>query len=165
MKNTESTLKSEFQKLAGKQCWGVIAGNGTGSFITLNIGNKIPLRTPLDNPTLDESVRNYEGEYSLYIECVWRLDSDNEIICGAWDDNSKKGKMLKGLKLLMGTQITQINLFEPAWDFTIEFSKKYKLKVFCDQINEKNADDNYSLFTPKQVITIVSRSRLQVESR
>jgi hypothetical protein len=65
----------------------------------------------------------------------------------------------------MGTQITQINLFEPAWDFTIEFSKKYKLKVFCDQINEKNADDNYSLFTPKQVITIVSRSRLQVESR
>ena len=165
MENLENILKIEFQKLTGKQCWGIIAGNGTGSFITLNIGDKIPLKTPLDNPTLDENARNYEGEYGLYIECVWRLDSDNEIICGAWDDNSKGGEMLKGLKLLTGTQITQINLFEPAWDFTIEFSNHCKLKVFCDQVNEKDATDNYSLFAPKQIITVINRSGLQAESR
>ena len=165
MENLEGNLKAEFQKIIGEECWGIIAGTGTGSVVSIQIGNKIPRKKSLDNIALEQAVRDFEAEYSLHIECVWRLDSDHEIICGAWDDNSKGGKMLQGLNHLLGKQITRVTLLEPAWDFIIEFSNLFKFKVFCDQVNEEDENDNYSLFTPTQTITVSNRSKIQSKSR
>jgi hypothetical protein len=165
MEDLEGKLRSEFRKVIGKECWGIVAGAGTGSSMNVQIGNKILRTKPLDNTALAHDVRNFEAEYSIYIECVWRLDSDKGIICGAWDDNSKKGKMLQGLNHLLGNQITRIIILEPAYDLIIEFSNSFKLKVFCDQVNEKDGNDNYSLFTPTEIITVGNRSKLLTESR
>ena len=63
--------------------------------------------------------------------------------------------MLNGLKLLIGQRISRINLSKPGFDLDIEFSKGLTLKVFCDQTNENDQNDNYMLFTRDQIITAV----------
>jgi len=160
---TGKDLKSNLYKLINKECWGFVAGKGTGSVFSLRIGEKIPLEEPVDNPNLPEDIRNNESEFSLFVECVWRIDSNKKIICGAWDDNSKNGKMLKGLKMLMNSTITAVNIYEPAFDLIIEFSSGVFLKIFCDQINEVDEYDNYTFFTPSGWITVGTRSKLTVE--
>ncbi len=165
MSDLESKLKLEIHNLVGKECWGTVAGEGAGSFISLEIGDKIPRRKLVDNSALEMIVRNYEGEYGLSIECAWRLDSDKEVICGSWDDNSKKGKMLQGLNLLVGRHITRVDLLKPAWDLTVEFSDSLILKIFCDQTNEEDENDNYMLFTSTEILVIGSRGRLDFEQR
>lgn len=165
MSNVENKLELEMSKLVGKECWGIIAGKGTGSFVNFEIGHKIPRKKVIENPSLGKALRNYEGEYNLSLECAWRLDSDKEVICGAWDDNSKGGKMLEGLNLLVGRRITRISLSKPSWDLTVEFSDALTLKIFCDQTNEKDRNDNYMLFTPAEIITVGHKGRLESEQR
>jgi hypothetical protein len=160
---SKTYLKSKLLELNGKECWGMAAGSGTGSVIELFIGKKIPLKEPVDNLNLSDDVRNNDAEFSLFIQCVWRLDSTKKVICGAWDDNSCKGKMLKGLKLLVNPKILCVNVSEPAFDLGIEFSNGLSLKVFCDQTNEKDKLDNYSLITLSKTIIVESDSVIRIE--
>jgi len=160
-KNLKEKLKAQLLQLVGKRCWGIVAGDGSGSIISLCIGDKIKRKKPIENPTLTKDVQEYDSEYRLLLFCVWRLDSDKKIICGAWDDNSQGGKMLKGLNMLVGRKITQVNVCEPALDITISFSGYVRLKVFCDQINEIDKYENYTLSTPMEVFVVGNRSRLR----
>jgi len=142
MSDLEEQLKTSMSQLINKECWGIIAGEGTGSFVNLEIGEKIRRNKELENPALETDVRQFEGQYSLSLECAWRLDSTEAVICGSSDDNSKGGKMLSGLKLLTGLRISRVNLSKPGLDLEIEFSKGLTLKVFCDQTNENDQNDN-----------------------
>jgi hypothetical protein len=163
MSDLEKKLETSINQLIDKECWGIVAGEGTGSFVNLEIGEKIRRNKEIENPALETDVRQFEGQYSLSLECAWRLDSTEAVICGASDDNSKDGKMLDGLRLLIGRRISRINLSKPGLDLDIEFSKDLTLKVFCDQTNENDQNDNYMLFTPDQIITVSYGSRLECE--
>ncbi len=165
MESLADALQSNLRQLMTTKCWGIIAGSGTGSVLNLQFGAKIPRQKPLDNPTLRQDVRLFDAEYDLFIECVLRLDTNQEVICGAWDDNSTEGPMLEGLNNILEKPVTGITVLEPAWDVIIEFDDSFKLKIFCDQVNEEDENDNYSFFTPKQVITVGTRGKLQTEPR
>lgn len=82
----QGKITAEFRKslnsLIGQPCWSVIAGRGTGSVISLHFGNKLPLQQPIKNSYLSEEQRKYEGELILFIQCVWRIDSEVEVIGG-----------------------------------------------------------------------------------
>lgn len=165
MDNLNDKLKTALSQLIGKECWGVVAGSGTGTVVSFQIGSKLARDKPIDNPQLSEDVRNYEGEYCLFIECVWRLESKEEVMCGAWDDNSADGKMLQGLNMLVGKRVTDLSWVEPAWDLAITFSNNLQLKVFCDQVNEEDQIDNYMVFTPTDILTVGTKSVLEFEQR
>lgn len=165
MSNTRKKIIDELYHLIGKENWGFVAGKGTGSILQLLLGNKIPLNEPNDNTNLSDEVRNSEAEYILYIECVWRLDSNNKIICGAWDSNSKNGRMLKGLSSIVGINIVNIEVIEPAFDLIIEFSNSHILKIFCDQTSGDKYTSNYSLFTKTEILSVGCNSKIEVETR
>jgi hypothetical protein len=165
MNELEKRLDLELLKLVSKECWRIVAGKGTGSVVSLQIGDKIPRKRRVDNPALPSDIQNFEGEYIVFVECVWRLDAVNEVICGAWNDNSEGGKMLKGLKRLVGQRVTSVTLGRPGFDLEIGFSNDLKLKLFCDQTNEIDNRDNYMFFTPSEIITISVASKIEVEPR
>ena len=91
-----------------------------------------------------------------------RLDSDSEVICGAWDDNSKGGPMLNGLDRLVGERLEAVTLTRPGLDLELRFPS-CSLRVFCDNVNEVDMEDNYSLFIPGKVVTVAARSRVELE--
>jgi hypothetical protein len=165
----QDDITAEFRKslnsLIGQPCWSVIAGRGTGSVISLHFGNKIPLQQPIKNSYLSEEQQKYEGELILFIECVWRIDSEAEVICGCWEDNAKDGSMLIGLQNIIGQKVESINLSSPAWDLAINFSNSMVLRIFCDQTNLMEAVDNYSFSSLEVTYTVSTRSKLQQEHR
>src|ERR1700760_3860825 len=110
-------------KLAGLDCWGVIAGSGSGSRVTLHLGKRIKRERPLMNPRLPELVRSHTGEYGLFIEnCAWRLDGDSTL-CTSKTPNENDGPMVAGLRSLEGQRIVATLAVSGIQDVVLEFSK------------------------------------------
>ncbi len=154
-------FRANLNLLVSKECWSFIAGPGTGSFVTLDFGPKVPRRTPLKNKTLTQEQREYRGEISLFVECSWRIDSGTEVVCSSQDDNEPGGEMLQGLKLLTGEKVEEVNVFPPALDLVLKLTGGFSLRLFCDQTNE----DNYSLFSQNSVFVVGGCGKLRREAR
>lgn len=165
----QGDITVEFSKslnsLIGQPCWGVVAGKGTGSVISLHFGNKIPLPQLIKNPHLSDDLQKYEGEMILFVKCVWRIDSEVEVICGCWEDNTKDGPMLKGLQNIVDQKVESIELSLPAWDLAIHFSNLMVLRIFCDQTDLSDTVDNYNLFLPEIIYTVSPKGKLEQEIR
>ena len=166
---SQKKISVEFEealnRLVGQLCWGVSAGVGTGSVVDLKIGRKILRKIPVRNPHLGQLQRKYDSEYAIFIHCVWRVDSKSKIVCGCWDDNTENGEMLAGLRRLVGSTITSVNVKNPAWDLDLTFSNGLVLRVFCDSVNLVDMDDNYSVFLPEGIFTVGTRGKLLKQQR
>lgn len=161
---SQGQLASSLENFVGKRCIGHVAGGAAGSHVSLEFGQRVQRLRPLSNPALSEEQRLTEAEYSVFVLCSWRLDSEFEVICGAWDDNSEGGPMLKGLDLLIGRRLDAFNLIAPGLDLELRFGN-ISFRIFCDNVNEDDKEDNYSLFLPAEIVTIATRSRMEREQR
>lgn len=151
------------KKLVGTPCIGFAAGSGTGSVIDLVFGKKIPRQKPIDNPFLSKVLRDNKGEYSLLIECVWRLETNKKVICGAWDDNSQNGPMLKGLQKIVDHNVDFIHLSKPGLDLQIGFDNGFVLRIFCDSTNSVDKNDNYYVYLNMEKKTYCVKYRSKVD--
>jgi hypothetical protein len=165
----EDISVDEFRKslgrLAGQVCWGTVAGAGRGSVLSLNIGSKLIRDVPVKNPNLSDEVRNYDPEYSLFIECSWRVNSKTQVLFGAWDENDVEGPKIQGLQALVNQKIRSVSCSEPAFDLEIVFENELTLRVFCDSTNDIDAADNYALFLPHEIFIICNKSTIRKEER
>lgn len=164
-KVTLDKFEASLNQLTNQVCWGFVAGKGTGSVVELNLGRKVSRKAPVKNPHLTDEQRANDSEFALFVECTWRLESKTQVICGAWDDNSKLGAMRKGLERLVGQTIDSISLARPSLDLALRFSNQLVLRIFCDQTNPAEMVDNYSLFLPRMICIVGTRSRLRQEVR
>jgi len=151
--------------LVEKTCWGVTAGEGTGSVIGVDFGKKINRKRPLSNIHLSEEQRNFQGEYDLFVECSWRIDSQESVVCGSKDANESYGTMVSGLNRIVGQRIVAVNANLPAYDLELRFDNDLILKIFCDETNESEDCDNYTFGTPEQNYIVGCRSQLSIEER
>jgi hypothetical protein len=145
-RNYLSEFQNNLKHLIGKECWSVIGGAGTGTHISLDFGDKIPIKKPLTNPHLTEEERNFNGEFSFYITCAWRIESELEVISGCWEDNAKDGPMLNGLQKIINQKVIAVELSLPALDLKLTFENNFSLQIFCDQTSLEEGYDNYTFF-------------------
>lgn len=149
---------SDLQKLVGKECWGIVEGEGTGSIIDFKLGEKILMEKPIENEYLPRDLQLYNSEFSLFVQSVWRVDSRERVICGAWTEHEF---VHQEMAQIIGQTVKTIELFEPAFDLKITFSNELKLNIFCDQTNDVDENDNYSYFTPEIIYTVAHKSSLE----
>jgi len=152
------TLKS----LVGKRCWGVSAGEGTGSVFVLDFGRQIPRDKPIANPHLTPEQRRYTGELSLMVWSAWRIDAKHTVVCG-WNDSSRNdGPMVRGLKSLVGRSVKSVSFDRPAFDLEVRFQERC-LRLFCDQTKHRRGYENYwlTLSSPKRSYVVGPRGRLR----
>ena len=147
---------NDLQLLVGKECWGVI--EGTGSIIIFDFGKKIRRQNPIINDHLSDDSQNFESEFSLFIHCVWRVDSTEKVIFGSWTEHEI---VHREINQIVGNTVEKVVLFEPAFDLQITFSNGLKLSIFCDQTNDSDKNDNYDFFTPKIIYTVGHKSNLE----
>lgn len=156
-------LIDALQKLVGTPCWSIITGLGTWPTLSMQFGNKVPLERPLTNDHLTEEERLFEGEYALFIECSWRIDSNSEAVTSSQD--SLENNALEKLSLLRDMKVVDIFLAKPSYDLTVFFSNGYNLKAFCDETNDIEDYDNWSIFLTEVVYTVGAKSILKKELR
>lgn len=150
--------------LVGKRCWGIAAGANTGSVIDLHFGAKVPRRCSVPNPTLPADLRDFGGEFGLLVECAWRLDAPEGIVCGWIESASGRDPMNAGLRRIMGQTVQQVSVVPPAWDLSLHFENTLILRVFCDRTASASGDDNYTFFTPTCAHVVSNRSCLVRET-
>ena len=158
-------LQTHLNSLVGQKCWSVIAGAGTGSTLHVFFGAQILRARPIRNRWLTEAERTHEGEFSLFVECAWRLERGNTMVCGSTDDERNDGPMVQGLAQLVGRTIEGVTLNTPVPDLTVGFDDSLRLVVFCDQTNVEAGYDNYSVRARDTIIIVGSRGVLQLEQR
>lgn len=165
MEPAVNDLRQACLQLVGLQCRSVIAGAGTGSRMSLGFGEARARRKPLTNSTLSEFQKKFETSHKLFITCSWRLDAPSRVICGAWDDNREGGPMLEGLARLCDHRVSDLLFRQPGLDLELTFDHGLRLTIFCDQVNESDEDDNYSVFLPQEILTVGTKSAIRSTER
>lgn len=155
-------LRKALGGLVGSECWSIIAGRGTCSSIMLDFGKKMPREAELKNRRLSEEQRKNRGESALYVTSVWRLDSAEGVICGAWENKRKGGLIPKGLRMLKGRTVDGFDLDDVGMDLVLAFSGGFRLKIFCDALNEIDQSNNYTLSTQGDLYIVGLRSVLRL---
>jgi hypothetical protein len=161
-----SELRDALVLLKGKECWSIVAGAGTGSAIHLEFGAKVPRRVPLrERPRLSAEQVCYEGEIDLFVQCAWRLERSQSVICGSTDDDRNDGPMVEGLSELRGMTVQDVDVSDPIPDFELRLTGDMRLKVFCDQTNIETNIDNYSVRVGETIYVVASKGQLATEKR
>ncbi|MEM9103847.1 MAG: hypothetical protein AAGB12_16185 [Pseudomonadota bacterium] len=149
--------------LKGKLCWSVVAGPGTGSVVKLGFGGKNKRNKPLKNAKLINEQRCFKPELELMIHCAWRLLKSDIVICGWRDSNELEGNMLKGLNQLNNKTVESIRLSKNTYDLDIYFENDICFQLFCDQTNDYDSDENFTLFMNPGTCTIGLKSIIEVD--
>jgi len=128
-------------------CWGVVAGSGAGSMVSLKFGGKTEKIIPSRNSTLSEDLRKYEAEYSLFLQhCDWRLQRSSEVLASSASSNHEGGPMLAALHQIVGQRVMEVEVDFPSFDLKMEFENGVRLIVFCFG-NSTDDWDNYIFST------------------
>ena len=130
----ELNFLQSLNDLIGLECWGVTGGEGTGSIISLDIGNKILKNKPSKNPHLSELVSKYKSSHGFMLHCPWRIETNKKILSGSFMPNDNDGMMVSGLNKVIGTTIKKVTCIKPAYDLLIEFSNETNLVASCSNI-------------------------------
>ncbi|MDR4509009.1 MAG: hypothetical protein MRJ65_12380 [Candidatus Brocadiaceae bacterium] len=156
-------FKNEIGKLIGKNCWGVVAGQGNGSMVTLHIGEKVKRSQPLRNEKLSQDLRVFQGEFCVFIKgCSWRFEHTKCIKC-SW--RQEENVLVQALKPFNeGLRILKITAKDVFLDLAIEFENQYSLFLFCDQMPIDQGIDNYSIRTPSGWFTVGPKNVLSFEA-
>lgn len=88
------------------------------------------------------------------IWCAWRLDKKDKVICSWNDGNDKNGLMRQGLNELVNKGVVSVRVESPAYDLTLQFENELSLKIFCDQTNPEEDDENYTFFVKDFTYTV-----------
>lgn len=155
------TLLDDFtaalHSLIGKKVFDVIGGNG--SRISLSIGVPARRSEPIPNPHLSKRQQEYTGSHELFVECVWRLTSPDEIVAAAFDASIGETVDVPSFAPAVDQPITRIELQEPALDLVLHLGDRHRLALFCDHHNPDHGC-NYTLSTPDRLYAVGPRGTL-----
>jgi len=141
-----SELVRNLPLLIGLRCWGIVAGVGNGSMATLHLGARVARRPALANQYLSDELRQYRGEYCLFVKgCAWNLNVGPRIICSSTDPEPKIGTELT--RQLTGATITKSNVEESTANLQVEFGEHGVLSLLCHQ-PRRDGVDNYAVRFP-----------------
>jgi hypothetical protein len=154
-----------WQWLHRQACWGVAAGSGTGSQVSLHFGRKLRRARELNNPTLAPDLRLYQGEVILFIECKWSLESQRKRLFDSEKHQGLDARMVEELQRLVGAVVDQISLSLPPRTLSVQFNNGIHLNVEAVKQQGEDLHDNYSLLVPDRSYIIGPDLRLQIQPR
>jgi hypothetical protein len=153
-------LTAELHALVGQPCWSASAG--PRATVAMDLGEKLRRAQALKNPRLTDEQRHFIGEHWLLVQCAWRLDSADGVVCASGDDTST-GRIAAGLGSLVGRTVTAFELRAPAHDLTLWFGADRRLSIFCDR--SVGDGDNYTLAIPGETIGVQAGGAIEREPR
>jgi hypothetical protein len=151
----------QIKQFVGLQCWGVVAGAGTGSMATFDFGGRVAIKPPLANPHLTQELTTFQGEYGLFLEeCHWQLESNSGILCTSDDSEIAIGQKL--VAKLRGKRLSSGSVTDPSLDLDLFFEGGLRLCVLCQQTHRDTR--NYSIRSPSGWITVGASGQVSFES-
>lgn len=154
-----SKFSAVLDRLTGLVIWDVAAAAITESAFSVDAGHRLPV-APVSKYSPTE-----QGEYGLYVKCAWRLEGEDTTVCTWQDDRSEGGRMLNGLRSMVGRRIISARAGPPSWDLTVQFDGGLRLLVFCDISTEDPDPECYDLFSPDTSFGVLAGGSIEAEVR
>ena len=130
--------------------------------ITLLFGEVLERRLSLK----EQEVTVWDSDITLSLEwAAWRIQRREHILCSSTSENGIDSQLERGAKTLEGKAVIRTALSKISYDLTLWFEEGYKIKVFCDQVNDVLRRNNYLVRYRKRIFVITSGSLLNVEER
>lgn len=166
MSNMAPPFEFALSLLVGKPLWGIIAGWGTGSNVSMHFGQKLRLSKPIQNLHLSEDCRMFSGEYGLFLQGVaWRVLHAGVVICDFNSDNRTGCEMQEGMGRLKDKFVVSV-LVDPAdWAFKIEFEKDLVLHGAAALAFDDVPERRFDFFMPGFVYSVDEEGSLAVATR
>ena len=111
----ENFLQMKIDELIGKFVWKVSCSIGSMVFLILD-------------PNFQSRGFPFGNEHFHLYLCMWRLETRNQVIVASQDE---RNKIASSLNILVGKQITSVELSNPSMDITITFDKDLQLRTFA----------------------------------
>jgi hypothetical protein len=111
----ENFLLMKKDELIGKIVWEVSCSIGSMVFLILD-------------PKFQSRDLPFGNEHFHLCLCMWRLETRNQVIVASQDE---RNKIASSLNVLVGKQITSVELSNPSMDITITFDKELQLRTFA----------------------------------
>lgn len=133
--NNEHTISFYLELLSDMPCWAVVAGEGTGSMVSLSFGKKFLREYPSKNENLTHDSATYDAELELFIQFAdWQIldvNQNNLVVCNCDSCNNNDGEMVSGLNQLINKKVVSTMLDFNGKDFELNFEGGLKLCVIC----------------------------------
>jgi hypothetical protein len=127
--------------LRGQKVWFINGGGAAGSTFSLSLGKKSLRAKALQNPSVSEEFRLFQGEFSLYVWSTWRLQSHDAVASSDQDF----GHANPLLQTLAGQSVTDVIVEGRCLDLRLILGS-LSLQVFCDHVPpEPSFDANWEL--------------------
>ena len=127
--------------------------------MTIELGGPIERGGSVKNNYISETLRNFRGEYCIFVEgCAWRLDQNGTVVCG-WHEDEKI--IREKIQVLAKRKLSKAELTSSTFDLNLFFDGGYVLRLFCDLT--QGDMDNYSVRFPSGWYSIQPSSKLTRE--
>ncbi len=106
-----------------------------------------------------------EAERDLSMDfAAWRCSRGSEMLCSSSSPNGVGGPMEVGLRGLERKSLIRSSLAPVTMDLRLEFTEGLAFEVFCDQVDEQQAHDNYSFRSKNGYFIVGPASKLRLEA-
>jgi hypothetical protein len=150
-------LQAGLEALVGLPCWS--ASVGPKASIAMDLGEKLQRVQALKNPQLSEAQRRFIGEHWLLVQCAWRVEGAEGVVCASGDVSN----IAAGVASLVGRTITAVELRTPALDLVLSFGTERRLSIFRDRSDGDG--ESYTLAIPGETIGVLARGGIEREPR
>lgn len=163
MADALSLLQDRLRAVVHQPCWSVLAGPGTGSRVSIQLGTRVERPRPVRNNALTDEERRYQGYYRLFICCPWRLECSGGHVASWTYDNALGGPMLRGLDLMIDATVAQTELDPASGYLRLSFDNSVSLSLAGSEPEGFDTNDRYTLFEEGHPwITVSGRGRLSL---
>ncbi len=159
-----TSMTGVLEQLVGKTCWSVIGGKGVGSQVNICFGGKIARKIALKNPSLTSDEREFESEYSVFVEeAPWRLRRGSSVICTSVSPPVQRASPLRSI---CNKKVVKVHLDLFSFDLSISFDDGLFLEIFCIwKDSDDQIADNYTVYSPSGHFSINGNSGCDFESK
>lgn len=99
-------------------------------------------------------------------DACWRVENEQGVICNsAADDNRPGSALYKGLHALLGQRVEAAQVENTGLDVRIQFGGGAQVLIFSAPLSEELNEDNYTVFTPTQAMTVGFDGSVEVSAR
>ena len=147
----QERIKELLQDVEGTPCWSAIIGSASDFPFVLHLGERLRRSLRLANPRLSFLQRTYEGEYTLLVECAWRVDSPERVVASCWDEPDVRQA---ALERLVDQKVCAITAEPPGFDLVMKFDDGHVLRCLSVETDAGRSRDNWHLYTPTALLRV-----------
>lgn len=127
------------------------------SGVMLELGERVLLARPIDNPRLSAEQREFEGDSSVFITCTWWLDAPDGVILsrGELDDRAWWDTQLD---ILVGHTVVQVATTADRLQLQIQFDNN--VWIVADLVRSQEHQD-YAIRRGREYWTVSADGRLE----